>query len=91
MAICKKCGGPIGWKRLANGKWCPTEPNGGEHWDECRRRLRAGRPPDPKPALITRGHSTHFWIGMEPPWDESLGGYRDFTDIEKIAREVCAP
>lgn len=35
-STCKKCGGPIGWRKTKRGKWCPTSVNGGDHWDECR-------------------------------------------------------
>ena len=33
--LCHKCGKPIAFKRLANGKWCPTNPDGSDHWDDC--------------------------------------------------------
>lgn len=36
MKTCAKCGGPISFKRLKSGKWCPTSVDGGDHWDECR-------------------------------------------------------
>lgn len=33
---CKKCGLLLGFKQLPTGKWCPTNPDGTDHWDLCR-------------------------------------------------------
>jgi len=33
---CTKCGGPIRFIMLDNGKFCPVSASGGDHWDECR-------------------------------------------------------
>ncbi|HSV90866.1 MAG TPA: hypothetical protein VLH80_07185 [Nitrospiraceae bacterium] len=32
---------------------------------------------------------THVWCGVVPPWDESLGEYRDFTEQEKVTLADC--
>jgi len=34
--VCRKCGLEIKFKKLDNGKWCPTNPDGSDHWDKCR-------------------------------------------------------
>jgi hypothetical protein len=36
---------------------------------------------------------THVYSNGDevPPWDESLGEFRDFTDSEKLAGIVCEP
>jgi len=33
---CEKCGEPMGFVHLANGKWRPCNPDGSDHWDKCR-------------------------------------------------------
>lgn len=40
MAECRKCGLPIGWRKLPNGKWCPQNLDGSDHWDICRETTR---------------------------------------------------
>ena len=35
MPVCKKCNLPISFKKIASGKWCPTNPDGSDHWDLC--------------------------------------------------------
>lgn len=35
-AICGKCGGPMAYRKLPSGKWCPCNPDGSDHWDDCR-------------------------------------------------------
>jgi putative DNA primase/helicase len=48
-SICRKCGLPISFKKLANGKWCPTNPDGSDH--ECQGQGassdRGGKSPQP--------------------------------------------
>ena len=34
-ARCQKCGGPLGFRLLESGKWCPCNPDGEDHWDDC--------------------------------------------------------
>jgi hypothetical protein len=36
MTTCNKCGRPIAFKKLANGKLYPTNPDGSDHWDLCK-------------------------------------------------------
>jgi hypothetical protein len=33
---CEKCGEPMGFVKLDNGKWRPVNPDGTDHWDKCR-------------------------------------------------------
>jgi len=35
--------------------------------------------------------ATHYWIGAVAPWDDSLGAFRGFTDVEKTELRVCRP
>lgn len=42
-ATCRKCGGPISFTRLPNGKWSPAAVDGGDHWDECREWITKGK------------------------------------------------
>ena len=93
MAQCNKCGLDIAFKRV-NGKWWPTNPDGSEHWDLCKQTLRAGRVYTREPPGITEPHAgiTHVWReSAGVPWDDALGGFRDFTNEEKAAGIVCEP
>lgn len=36
-----------------------------------------------------RTTATHVYCGDIPPWDDSLGEFRNFTDVEKRAGVVC--
>jgi hypothetical protein len=75
-AACKKCGSAIEFKKNANGKLYPTNPDGTAHWDLCKQRTRAnGRLPT-KPAVITKSSHTVFYESdTVPPWDDSLGDF----------------
>jgi hypothetical protein len=104
MHLCRKCGLPLSFKRIQKGKLCPTNPDGSDHWDLCRTTwLRNMRPEEraaydladaamraPRP---TWGEGiTHVYCDDRiPPWDESLGEFRHFTDAEKVAGIVCQP
>ncbi len=35
-STCSKCGLPLVFYRLPNGKACPCNPDGTDHWDLCR-------------------------------------------------------
>jgi len=35
--LCNKCHLPIAFRQLPSGKWCPTNPDGSDHWDDCKR------------------------------------------------------
>jgi hypothetical protein len=52
---CRKCGLPIAFKMLESGKLCPTNPDGGDHWDLCRETVNAGRTFDPARDTKTSG------------------------------------
>lgn len=103
--LCNKCGLEIGFRRLPNGKWCPTNPDGSDHWDLCsatwianmskseraaydRSQAAARRPRRTLPDDLTHVYTNGDEV---PPWDESLGEFRDFTDSEKLAGIVCEP
>lgn len=43
MSECRKCGLPIKFERREFGgvlKWYPTNPDGSEHWDDCKKAQR---------------------------------------------------
>jgi hypothetical protein len=103
MANCRKCGLPLKFiQKLGREgvlKWFPMNPDGTGHWDICKVTQR--QQPAYQETNVSRNSNgkttypidpyTHQWIGMEPPWDESLSEFRDFTDEEKAQRMVCAP
>ena len=35
-ATCGKCNQKIAFFKMANGKWCPCNPDGTDHFDDCR-------------------------------------------------------
>ena len=101
-ARCEKCGLPLGFKQLASGKWCPTNPDGSDHWDLCRLTWLANMTPGQRARIAEKdrleglgkrqkGLSTlgYFYCGDVPPWDESLAPFRKFTAEEKAARVIC--
>ncbi len=103
---CRKCGLPLGWKRLANGSWCPTNPDGSDHWDLCRQTFLASLSPSARAALRERDRIEglpkrtagkkgdtfgYHYAGELPPWDDSLAPFRAFTREEKAAKADCAP
>lgn len=88
MAQCNKCGLPIQFKKVG-AKWHPRNADGSEHWDACKRNQRQEKPIENNSALYTTTKNTHFWCGGLPPWDDSLGDFRDFTEQEKTERLVC--
>lgn len=98
MTVCKKCGGPITFRKLPSGKSMPVEVDGSEHWDICKRRKLEQLSPAQreqllaaKPPLTTATTATHVYCGELPPWDDSLGEFRDFTPEEKAAGLLCRP
>lgn len=74
---CRKCGLQIAWKQTESGKWCPTNPDGSDHWDICRaqqfanskRRVTVG-----ELEFVTepRGRMPQVPDDGLPPWDESI-------------------
>lgn len=72
--LCKKCGLPIAFKKLANGKFCPINPDGSDHWDLCKQTVRGARPfdRDMKSSAIIVGSK---FVELPPlsegkaPWD----------------------
>lgn len=87
MSQCRKCGSELGWKRV-KGKWHPTNPDGSEHWDLCKSIVRKSEGVEFE-YFGRVGGPGYVWCGDVAPWDESLGDFRDFTDAEMQAREVC--
>lgn len=88
--LCAKCGLPLGFKKLPSGKWCPTNPDGSDHWDLCRETSIAAMTPAERAWLnerdaqrakgvVTVGkhyHKSKQYRGAIPPWDESLGDFQ---------------
>ena len=35
-AKCGTCNQPISFFKMPNGSWCPCNPDGGDHFDQCR-------------------------------------------------------
>lgn len=75
-SVCEKCGEPIAFKRLDSGKWCPTNVDGSDHWDICKRisLKKAG-----KQLLVHEFQYITAPLGDMPmifsdlpPWDESI-------------------
>lgn len=72
--LCRKCNLPLSFKKLPNGKWYPTNPDGTEHWDLCREeQFRQGkRKPETRASGFITGpqyvKSTCDCSG--PPWEE---------------------
>lgn len=96
-ATCAKCGQPLSfvWRAGKYGvmKWFPANPDGSDHWDLCKRiqRERIGMEAvmAKHPPARSRSRVTHVYCGAVPPWDESLGEFRDFTAAEKAAATIC--
>ena len=83
MAQCRKCGLGIRFIQIENYKWMPVNLDGSSHWDACRIVQRAGRAQElmaKHPPIVTNPmNRTEFYTGEVPPWDESLGEWRDST------------
>lgn len=88
MSTCRNCGSELKWKRLANGKWCPTNIDGSDHWDLCASLTRKADGPVVK-FFVRTGGAGYVWCGDVPPWDESLGSFREFTEREMQEGLVC--
>ena len=57
-----------------------------------QKRLRLRKRPAPPSGTLsvaTGDPNRPYWCGPVPPWDESLGEYRNFTVQEMIERKVC--
>ena len=88
MAQCDKCGQSIQFKKVG-AKWHPVNSDGTSHFSVCKTAQRLTQPVPEKAALYTKSKHRYFWFGELPPWDESLGDFRDFTDQEKAEGKVC--
>jgi hypothetical protein len=76
-AMCKTCTGPIAFKQLDTGKWCPVEVDGTDHWDICSKRqvdlgLRAARPTEETIGTSGPfiGSRKNLGKGVGVPWHE---------------------
>lgn len=74
--LCEKCGEPLAFRKLDNGKWSPMNPDGSDHWDICKRIAlkKAG-----KKLLVHELRYMTVPLGKMPliesevpPWDESI-------------------
>ena len=82
---CKKCGLELGFRKLPSGKWCPTNPDGSDHWDLCRKtQWKKGlQEPEqyhlagvPRRKYITKAVGvTEFFDEDWPPWFASESEY----------------
>jgi hypothetical protein len=106
-ARCQACGLLLAFIRKPGKggvlKWFPVNPDGTDHWDVCaqvRRRgsgmIRADGSVDFTKTRLTHPPRTtagpkYVYRGDVPPWDESLGDFRDFTAEEIAAGIVCEP
>lgn len=72
MAVCKKCGLRIAFRKLDNGKWMPVNIDNSEHWDTCsQERIRLGlynKPLRDPPIKVT---GKNFKASYDPH-DESI-------------------
>lgn len=85
-------------------KYWPVNPDGTDHFDLCSaiKAKRVGyitaeglpnmdRMNELHPPVFKRSRYTHGWCGPVPPWDESLGQFRDFSTEEKAQGVICRP
>lgn len=83
-------------------KWWPVNPDGSDHFDRCSEitnRLNGYVNGDGTPNLkrMAEAHPPawtglkvkHVYCGEVPPWDESLGEFREFTPEEISTGVVC--
>ena len=77
---CRKCGLELGFRKLPSGKWCPTNPDGSDHWDLCRETMwKKGLAKPVQEELI--GKFTYavgvaeFFDEDWPPWFASKSEY----------------
>ena len=100
---CNKCGLEVAFSTNANGKRYPTNLDGSDHWGACRSARLANVTPEERaasaasdaqrnpPKMILARDGSHFWSDLVPPWDESLGSFREFTPAEIAIAIVCKP
>lgn len=73
---CRKCGLPVAFKKLASGKFCPTNVDGSDHFDICRLTQFKNSKRDVCVGMTTTMTvpiaKLEFYAGDVPPWDESL-------------------
>lgn len=90
---CRKCGKPLSFvRRDYNGvmKWCPVNPDGSDHWDDCRQVRYDRMTPEEQSAQRARD------VAMCPPfwtWADSEGKRQtahrkpDWWDAKVAAQE----
>lgn len=80
--ICEKCGKPMGFTKLANGKWRPCNPDGSDHWDLCRDiRYAKAKAGQCREESWTDEHGTEHRIVW---WD---GGAKPFLILQSSKRK----
>jgi hypothetical protein len=73
------------------GRWRPAI-SGSDYWDACQATTRRSEGTVVKFHGRTSGSGDAFmWCGDVPPWHESLGDYRPYTDAEKLAGRLLTP
>lgn len=73
MQNCRKCGLPLGFKRMPSGKLRPTNPDGSDHWDLCSftRFKTSGKPTVVKMATTkAKKFNLPDCDCPEPPWED---------------------
>lgn len=79
-ATCKKCGGPLAFYKNERDNWVPCNPDGSDHWDDCRSNLNEGKygiykeaGPDylfnPDTDITKPSHNRPLYTGDAPPWE----------------------
>ncbi len=76
-AKCQKCGGPLGFRLLKSGKWCPCNPDGSDRWDDCSEAQSKGTYGIKRDIVkwlfigltIGKNYSGSPYSGVDPPWD----------------------
>jgi hypothetical protein len=74
---CNKCWLPIRFKKLPNGKYCPTNPDGSDHWDKCSAAQfkRSGRPNVVEGPTVKAKHPMLAACDCPtPPWESCAHG-----------------
>ncbi len=78
--ICGKCGGPLGFRLIiqgsGKGKWCPCNPDGSDHCDDCRTAqtqgtygiLKVFNDHDEPKKTKRKDKKVPLYCGEAPPW-----------------------
>jgi hypothetical protein len=72
MAECNKCGASIVFNKNKNDKWVPANPDGSDHWDDCKSKARKKDASNSTPKLMAVTKATILTLpkdGVGLPWD----------------------